>query len=345
MVGRIAARLGQLSRAAILSSALVLVALIGLLDFITGYESRVGVFYVAPVSLAAWYAGRSYGIITAIVGGIVSLAADTAAGIIFSHPAIILWNTAAFMGFLMVLAIILVRLRLAYEALESLIQTVAHDLKSPAITVVGLVRALRERCRNLPHDERRDLILDQLETSGERMERFLKELLDGLASEHVTPQMEQVHMDQLVHASVQQHHQTIEEQGINIELEIASDLGPIRADPHRIRQVVDNILLNAVRHMGKGPDPIIKIRVRDDGGSVITTISDNGVGIPAEHVGKIFDRFFRVPRPDCKAGTGLGLSIAKKIIDSHGGKIWAESEEGRGATFSFTLPQSESSGS
>jgi two-component system sensor histidine kinase VicK len=87
---------------------------------------------------------------------------------------------------------------------------------------------------------------------------------------------------------------------------------------------------------------MIKVEVRDLRGSVLTRISDNGVGIPSEHLGKIFDRFFRVRRPGGQAGTGLGLSIAKKIIDSHGGRIWAESENGQGTTFSFTLPKSKS---
>jgi signal transduction histidine kinase len=341
MLGRIAAFLSKLSRESIMSSALVLVALLGLLDYVTGYESRVGAFYVAPVSLAAWYAGRSSGIIVVILSGIVSTVADIAAGLMFSHPAIILWNTAAFMGFLMVVVVILVRLRMAYEALESLIQTVAHDLKSPVISVVGLIRALRGRCRNLTPDERRDAILDQIESSGARMEEFLKELLQDLAADHTRPALEQVLIDQIVHASVRQHHQTIEERGIKVECAMASDLASVWADPHRIRQVIDNILVNAIRYMGDRPDPMINIEVHDRTGEVLTVISDNGVGIPAEHLGKLFDRFFRVPRVDGKSGTGLGLSIAKKIIDSHGGRIWAESENGQGTTFSFTLPKSK----
>ncbi|MFC1835686.1 sensor histidine kinase [Thermodesulfobacteriota bacterium] len=341
MVGRISAHLGEQSRGSIMAFAMLLVALLGLLDFISGYESRVGLFYVAPVSLAAWYAGRSFGTIVAIAGGVVSLVANTAAGLIYSHPAITVWNTAAFIGFLIVVVMILIRLRLAHENLESLIQTVAHDLKSPVIAVVGLVRALRGRCSNLPLDERRNSILDQLESSGERMERFLKDLLEDLASDHMSHVPEQVRLDQIVHASIRQHHQTIEEGGIKVEFEIASNLDSVRADPHRIRQVVDNILVNAIRHMGDRPDPMINVSVRNQPGAVLIVISDNGIGIPAEHLGKIFDRFFRVPRPSGQAGTGLGLSIAKKIVDSHGGRIWAESENGRGTTFAFTLPKSK----
>ena len=98
MSWRITAYLAKRSPASIVSSAILFVAFIGLIDFITGYESRVGVFYVAPVSLAAWYAGRWSGIIVAIFSGVISVVADVAAGLTVSHPAIALWNTLAFTG-------------------------------------------------------------------------------------------------------------------------------------------------------------------------------------------------------------------------------------------------------
>lgn len=222
--------------------------------------------------------------------------------------------------------------------LESLIQMVAHDLKSPVISIVGLVRALRSHCRNLLSDTKRDQILDQLTNSGETMEKFLKELLDGLVSEHSEPVRDQVVMEQTVQESVRQHRQTIEERGISIQFQIDSG-SAVSGDAHRIRQVLDNILVNAIRHMGDRPDPVIEIEVRDRQESVLTSISDNGIGIPAQHLGKIFDRFFRVPRADAQPGTGLGLAIARKIIESHGGRIWVDSQEGRGTTFMFTLPK------
>ena len=97
--------------------------------------------------------------------------------------------------------------------------------------------------------------------------------------------------------------------------------------------------------MGEKSDPIIRIHiVEQSGGLVLTRISDNGIGIPEQYRERIFDRFFRVPHEDASRGTGLGLAIAKQIIQSHGGSIWVESEEGHGATFSFTLPAFNSFG-
>jgi signal transduction histidine kinase len=177
MVAKVTTYLSKQRPISIVSWAMALVATIGFLDYVTGYEVHLAAFYVAPISLAAWYAGRLSGIIVAIASVITTLFADIAAGYMVSHPAIILWNTDALVGFFIVLVIVLVKLRMANETLESLIQMVAHDLKSPVISMVGLVRALRGHCRRLPLDEKRDRILDQLESSGETMEKFLKDLL------------------------------------------------------------------------------------------------------------------------------------------------------------------------
>jgi signal transduction histidine kinase len=116
----------------------------------------------------------------------------------------------------------------------------------------------------------------------------------------------------------------IDEKGITLEVEIAS-APTVLGDGHRIRQVLDNLVINAVRHMGETNHPMIRIQVLSDQDRVVTKVSDNGVGIPAQYLDKIFDRFFRGqnPRP---GGTGLGLSIAKNHRKSRR-RIWAESEE------------------
>jgi PAS domain S-box-containing protein len=224
------------------------------------------------------------------------------------------------------------------EELESLIQMVAHDLKSPVITIGGLVRLLKGSLSKMPADDRKEQILDQLSLTSESMERFLKDLLDGLVSEHTEPERAEVRLDEVVNEVVTQHRQVIEDKGINLDVDIAF-VPTVLGDVHRIRQVLDNLVINAVRHMGEKNRPMIRIQVRGDQDHVVTTVSDNGAGIPAQYLDKIFDRFFRGSRSGVQGGTGLGLSIAKKIIESHGGRIWVESEEGKGATFVFVLPK------
>ncbi len=107
----------------------------------------------------------------------------------------------------------------------------------------------------------------------------------------------------------------------------------------QVREVLDNLLSNAVQHMGERPDASILIRVVQNGQWVTTDVVDNGCGIPQEYHEKIFDRFFRVPGTKEKNGSGLGLSIVKQIVESHHGKVWVESVPGKGASFSFTLPK------
>jgi PAS domain S-box-containing protein len=224
------------------------------------------------------------------------------------------------------------------EELESLVQMVAHDLKSPVITVGGLTRLLKKSAGDLPQDGRIDRILDQLICATQTMEDFLADLLDALAVEHAKPERTSVNIDHVVREVVQQLEQTIQERGIKLRLEIAERLPVVSGDKRRIAQVLDNLLVNAVRYMGQKPDPTISIQVIADKSVITTRVSDNGVGIPDKLQEKIFERFYRVRRSDSPVGTGLGLAISKKIVESHGGKIWVESAEGHGASFSFTLP-------
>jgi PAS domain S-box-containing protein len=226
------------------------------------------------------------------------------------------------------------------EELESLIQMVAHDLKSPVTTIGGLVRLLKGSLSKMPADDRKEQILNQLSLTSESVERFLRDLLDGLVSEHTEPERAEIRLAEVVNDVVRQHRQMIDEKGINLDVEIAS-APTVLGDVHRIRQVLDNLVINAVRHMGEKNRPMIRIQVLSDQDHVVTKVSDNGVGIPAQYLDKIFDRFFRGSRSGVQGGTGLGLSIAKKIIESHGGRIWVESEDGKGATFVFVLPKSK----
>lgn len=222
--------------------------------------------------------------------------------------------------------------------LESLIQMVAHDLKSPVIAIVGLVRSLKTTLAKGPIEARTEGILQQLTGSGTSMESFLRDLLDGLASEQGIQERASVSLDTIVRACVEQHRVALEEKAVTVHVESSPDIPPVSADERRIRQVIDNILGNAIRYMGEKPDPIIRVHVEEQDGFVLTRISDNGVGIPEQYRERIFDRFFRGPHEEDSRGTGLGLAIAKQIVQRHGGSIWVESEEGHGAAFAFTLP-------
>jgi len=231
------------------------------------------------------------------------------------------------------------------EDLESLIQAVAHDLKSPAIAIGGLARQLQKSTDKLAPDPIRERLLSQIESAALSIERFLKDLLDGLSLSQSDRDWTLVQMDTTIDEVIRQHEHEIAEQGIALEIGIEQAIPSIVGNKHRLTQVLDNLLVNAIVHMGPQRHPTIRIECRCEKGFVLTSVSDNGTGIVREHQSKIFERFFRSPNAACtRRGTGLGLFIAKQIVESHKGRIWVESEEGKGATFVFTLPMKASVG-
>jgi two-component system, OmpR family, phosphate regulon sensor histidine kinase PhoR len=128
-----------------------------------------------------------------------------------------------------------------------------------------------------------------------------------------------------------------ERQGVRLVVDVPSELPRIRGDDARIGQVVINLLHNAVKFSDGGGE--VAVRARADGPDVVVSVEDHGVGIPKADQGRIFERFYKVDRARVRGGgTGLGLSIARNVLQQHGGRIWVESEEGVGSTFSFALP-------
>jgi signal transduction histidine kinase len=131
-----------------------------------------------------------------------------------------------------------------------------------------------------------------------------------------------------------------EKKHISIGIDAPPTTQYIRGDPERVSQILVNLLNNAVKYTPDTGSVTISVRMDEAANVVEVSVSDNGIGIPADQLPYIFDRFSRIERPEIQhtVGTGLGLSIAKGLVGAHGGKIWVESEEGRGTCFTFTLP-------
>jgi two-component system phosphate regulon sensor histidine kinase PhoR len=121
-----------------------------------------------------------------------------------------------------------------------------------------------------------------------------------------------------------------------LRVDCAEDLPKVEVDSQRLEQVLVNLIHNAVKFTHPGGE--IVLSAEPVHGSVRFAVQDSGVGIPAEEVSRIFERFYRVDKSRTGSGTGLGLSIAKHIVEAHKGKIWAESVEGEGSTFFFSIP-------
>jgi two-component system phosphate regulon sensor histidine kinase PhoR len=129
-----------------------------------------------------------------------------------------------------------------------------------------------------------------------------------------------------------------ERAGLKLLIKCEDGLPNIRADKSRLEQVLVNLLHNAVKFTKPGGEIVLEAESREADSAVRFAVRDTGVGIPAESLSRIFERFYRVDKSRTGSGTGLGLSISKHIIEAHGGKIWAESDERHGSVFYFEIP-------
>lgn len=218
---------------------------------------------------------------------------------------------------------------------EEFIGIASHELKTPVTSIKSYVGILMEQLAS--KDDEGAALLKKLDAQVDRLADLVKVLLDtSRVSEgqlHLYP--EQFDLNELLAA------QTEELQLTTVRHKLIFNPGPlppITADKERIRQVINNLLSNAIKYSPGGGD--ITIRSENASGNAKVSIADHGIGIPGEHLRKVFDRFFRVGNPHIYTypGMGLGLYITAGIIARHGGTILAESKPGEGATFTFTLP-------
>ncbi len=220
--------------------------------------------------------------------------------------------------------------------LERFIYTVSHDLKSPLITISGFLGFLKEDFRNNDESEFNSTI-SRISLASERMKQLLDELLELSRIGRKTTPPEKVNLNALVHEVIDVISGRIQEFGAVVEVD--PDLPDVMVDRPRILQVYENLIDNAVKFSsGQEIPPHIIVGVRkSEEGEQQLFVTDNGIGIESHYAGKIFELFEKLdPR---SSGTGVGLAIVKRVIEVHGGRIWAESAGiGHGTTFCFTLP-------
>lgn len=225
----------------------------------------------------------------------------------------------------------------------ALLNSVSHDLRTPLAGIAGVLSTLKEfeserDQQGLDRATRLEL-LDTAWDEVERLNRFVGNLLEmtRLESGALHLRQELVEVQDLIGTVTQQMCERLKAH--RLQLDIAANLPPVRIDFLLFAQVLVNLLDNAVKY--SPPDALIEVSAHRQGNSVEIKVLDSGVGVPAEDLSKIFDKFYRVQRPSGVSGTGLGLAISKGIVDAHGGKIWAENRDGGGAALIVTLPVEE----
>jgi PAS domain S-box-containing protein len=227
-------------------------------------------------------------------------------------------------------------LRKINEELKDFVHVVSHDLKTPIISIQGFCSRLLKNYQEKLGQKGR-LYLEHIQTSGRRMEVFVSDLLALSKTGRVVSNFEEISSREIVKNLTSDLQDSVEEKGIG--LVVAHDLPTISCDGERLYQVFQNLLVNAIKFMGDTENPKIEIGYADKGDFHQFSIRDNGIGIDPAYHRRIFEKFHRLTKIEDEEGTGLGLAIVDRIVRNHDGKVWVESQKGKGATFYFTLPK------
>ena len=218
------------------------------------------------------------------------------------------------------------------------IEVASHELRSPLSNLQWVTEMLEsERMGDLGEDQ-----MDYFRMVKEnvvRMQKLISDLVtvSRIQDEELALQPQEVSLEQLTRRVLSEFEFFSNAEGVEIEIEVEQDLPKAKADRSQLKMVIENLLDNAIRYTEQGT---VEITISQEGDKVQFKIEDDGIGVPKEDQKYVFNKFFRSKNAAeyQVRGTGLSLYIARQIIEQSGGKIWFESEQGRGTTFWFTLP-------
>jgi len=216
------------------------------------------------------------------------------------------------------------------------VSMVSHELKTPLAAMRTSAQVLE--AADIATETKREM-LDIILRNVDRQTNLVNDLLDlsRIESGRMELKIESVSLDSVIADSIESVKQAASEEGIKLDVELPESLASVKGDREKLTQVVINLLNNAIKFTPRSGE--ITIKARELNGQVEVKVSDTGIGIPPEDLDSVFDKFYQVDSTLTReaGGTGLGLAICKGIIEAHRGRIWAESELGKGSTFVFTL--------
>lgn len=235
----------------------------------------------------------------------------------------------------------LTRLRQTERTRRDFISNISHELRTPLASLKALTETLQEGALNDPPAAQR--FLQRMEKEVDALSLMVSELLElsRIESGQVPLTFIATSPYDLITQAVDRLRLQAERASLTINIDCPPDLPFIRADHSRLEQVLVNLIHNAIKFTPASGVITVRARCRENGhetGAVRFSVQDTGIGIPAAELARIFERFYKTDRSRSSGGTGLGLAIARHIVEAHGGIIWAESQEGKGSTFSFDIP-------
>jgi signal transduction histidine kinase len=235
-------------------------------------------------------------------------------------------------------------LQRVYRELESasrhksdFLATMSHELRTPLNAIIGFSEVLQEQMFGELNERQLAYVNDVLE-AGRHLLSLINDVLDlaKIEAGRVELELSQVALPDILRSAVSMHAERASRAGVEISLRTDPDEITVTADARRLRQVVFNLLSNAVKFTPANGR--VEISTRVDDGQVEIAVADTGPGIAAEDLETIFEEFEQTTEGKQAEGTGLGLPLSRKLVELHGGRLWAESEPGRGSIFRFTLP-------
>lgn len=231
-------------------------------------------------------------------------------------------------------------LRRLDEMKSSLLSVVSHELKTPLTSIRMAAHLLLEERVGPLNAKQLELLVAAREDS-DRLHQIIENLLDmgRIESGKALMDLRPIPPEQLVARAVEGVAPSFRDKGVELVHEVPSDAPQVLADPARIGHVFSNLLTNALRYTPGGGR--VRVSSQTEAGEVRFTVEDTGIGIPPEHLPRVFERFYRVRGQSGEGGAGLGLAIAKEIVEAHGGSMDVKSQVGAGSQFSFTLSRAD----
>jgi len=217
------------------------------------------------------------------------------------------------------------------RALDEFVSVASHDLRDPLAKVLALSSILAGTGSPMPDDDR--VCLVEIHDSARRMQRLIDALLTYARTVRRPPVRHPVSLQHILHEVLEDLAVRIRAEGAVVD---AGDLPVVLADSVQVRQVLQNLLSNALKFAAPGRPPVIRINAAREAQRIRVTVADNGVGFSPEHGERLFQPFVQLG-PAREQGAGLGLAICHRIVQAHGGEISATARPGEGATFTFTL--------
>ncbi|MFH1801188.1 MAG: HAMP domain-containing sensor histidine kinase [Candidatus Omnitrophota bacterium] len=338
---------------------LILVVAITALDLRISLHPSLIVFYLAPIFLAVWFSGPRAGFFIAFCS-VVSWSLKYGPHVIelYYSPAFFFVNMTARACFVFLMAYLLIKLKsvMAHERelvkqvsaqneklkqldarKSAFVANVSHELKNPLAMIKESMALLLDKVPGNITEPQKE-ILDVGMRSTDRLIRLVTDLLDlsQIEAGKMKLKREKIHIDTLVDEVLKTYEAEISKKQLVLQKKIQPNLTALMGDRDKLTEVIINLLGNAIKYTSQGS---ITVKLTGSAKEIRFEIADTGPGVPEEYREKIFDKFERI-LAEKQEGTGLGLPIAKNIIELHHGKLWVESEPGKGSTFIFTLPRS-----